>query len=105
MIKYKYIQIILHSTLSISGFFSDWLHQSRREADRGLAVHALIYILLIFKFDLYRGACGGGRPLVLTLVTCPLNYVFNPPCQLSLWEETRRKPTTFGRALTFALFA
>jgi hypothetical protein len=26
----------------------------------GLAVHALIYILLIFKFDLYRGACGGG---------------------------------------------
>ena len=27
----------------------------------GLAVHALIYILLIFKFDLYRGACGGGR--------------------------------------------
>ena len=29
----------------------------------GLAVHALIYILLIFKFDLYRGACGGGRSL------------------------------------------
>jgi hypothetical protein len=27
----------------------------------GLSVHALIYILLIFKFDLYRGACGGGR--------------------------------------------
>jgi hypothetical protein len=27
----------------------------------GLAVHALIYILLTFKFDLYRGACGGGR--------------------------------------------
>jgi hypothetical protein len=29
----------------------------------GLAVHALIYILLIFKFDLYRGACGGGSYL------------------------------------------
>ena len=32
----------------------------------GLAVHALIYILLIFKFgpfDLYRGACGGGREI------------------------------------------
>jgi hypothetical protein len=34
----------------------------------GLAVHALIYILLIFKFDpfdLYRGACGGGRTMTL----------------------------------------
>ena len=29
----------------------------------GLAVHALIYILLIFKFDLYRGACGGGSSI------------------------------------------
>jgi hypothetical protein len=38
---------------------------------------------------------------------CLQTYVPNPPCQLSLWEETRstrRKPTTFGRALTFTLF-
>jgi hypothetical protein len=35
----------------------------------GLAVHALIYILLIFKFDpfdLYRGACGGGSLLMFS---------------------------------------
>ena len=31
----------------------------------GLAVHALIYILLIFKFDLYRGACGGGSTMTI----------------------------------------
>ena len=33
-------------------------------------------------------------------------YTPNPPSQLSLWEETRstrRKPTTFGRALTMLL--
>jgi hypothetical protein len=38
---------------------------------------------------------------------CLQTYVPNPPCQLSRWEEnrsTRRKPTTFGRALTFTLF-
>jgi hypothetical protein len=30
------------------------------------------------------------QPLLVrtSLMICPLTYVFDPPCQLSLWEET-----------------
>jgi hypothetical protein len=46
----------------------------------GLAGHALIYILLIFKFDLYRGACGGGRRATAVCSDFSSSYKFDLEC-------------------------
>ena len=52
----------------------------------GLAVHALIYILLIFKFDLYRGACGGGRGnIIYTMYTYILKYKIYMICRFAFF--------------------
>jgi hypothetical protein len=51
----------------------------------GLAVHALIYILLIFKFDLYRGAGGGGRALASATILHP-----------KFWGVNKLKPLNFN---------
>jgi hypothetical protein len=57
-------------------------------------------------FELTNGAWAAAiSPYLIN--DLPQTYVPNSPCQLSLWEETRstrRKPTTFGRALTFYSF-
>jgi hypothetical protein len=78
-------------------FFSDWLHYSRnwREADRGR--------LWAYKWRFKQ-------PLLvhISLMICPLTCVPNPPCQLSLWEETGvpgENPRLSAERCLFTLFA
>ena len=77
---------IQYSARSTSGLFSDRLHQVLRSLILPTYrltsfIFTTIWILLSYSYDYH-----------------------NPPAQLSLLEETdrsaRRKPTTFGRALT-----
>ena len=77
----------------------------------GLAVHALIYILLIFKFDLNRRACGGGSviPILgrLLMVRFPFFRffrIFYDVCTFSV-QCKRNAVITFWQAFLISRFS